>query len=506
VRILFIYPECENLGVEYLSAVLKKAGHDTALAFDPRLFQTYYLDLNFLSRCFDFKHSILKKIRAFKPELICFSVFSDYYNWACDIASTIKKSFGIPIVFGGIHPTSVPENVISEFFVDYVCVGEGEGPLLELCEKISRKESTLEIANIWAKFGGKVFPNPVRPLFEKLDDLPFPDKKLFYSEFKGFSDIYTVISGRGCPYGCLYCHNNHLRHLYENKGSYLRRRSVENVIEELKAAKEKHGIKRVAFFDDTFIYDADWLERFAQAYRRDIHLPYFCHIHPNFVTKKTVACLSDSGCSSVTMGIQTTNERIRQEILNRKETNDSIVRAIQLLKETNIFVYTNMILGLPFQTEADIVEDIRFLNRHRVDMPASNWLRYYPKTEILAFAQKSGILCENDVKTIESSRKYMPYSKKGNTFNADFAKMRNLLSISHLVPTPVMEWILSRRLYRFFPSLSWRFSVSALAAMYKHRLKRKIAPYTYLTPRDVLFFYLVYIWRKSQLTLQRLMG
>lgn len=500
MRILFVCPGFENLGIECLSAVLKQEGHNVELAFDPRLFKTYWLESDFLAKCFDFSKIILNKVKCFKPELICFSVFSDHYNWARDIAKKIKYISYAPVIFGGIHPSSVPERVIEEPYIDYVCVGEGEGAIVDLCKNLESGEDPSNIPNIWLKKEGKVVFNEIRPLISDLDILPFPDKDLFKLEYKDFvKNYYITASGRGCPYSCTFCYNSYMNKLYSLKGQYLRRRSVGNVIAELKIAKEKYGIKQITFADDTFNYDYKWLESFSNVYKDQIRLPYFCFVHPNFINENTVSLLKNSGCVCVSMGLETANVHIKKKILHRKESNEVIQMAIRLLRDKGIFIYTNMLFGLPLQDESVLADDIRFSSRYKADMPASNLLRYYPKTEIIYISNKLGLLNEGDIEKIETGKDFQPYFNKTNKSIPNIIKMKNLLSISHLLPPKITEQILTKKLYKFLPIFDLRFFILSFSGLYKKFFKQKTYPFPSITVSGILKIYFVYIvrWGKN---------
>ena len=246
MKIAFVCFGEEQLGVEYLSAVLKSNGHNTKLFFDPLLFNDFILKIRSFARILSCKPTILKELEKFKPDLICFSVISDHYINACDLAKSIKKTTKAPIVFGGIHPTSVPEEVIKNNFVDYVVVGEGEYALLELVSVLEKGKDTTKIQNIWSKKNKKIIKNPLRPLIGNLDELPFPDKELFCERVPFIASKYTTVTSRGCPFKCTFCNNSYMQRLYHGS-KYFRRRSVDNVIEELKLAKSKYNPKQVIF-------------------------------------------------------------------------------------------------------------------------------------------------------------------------------------------------------------------------------------------------------------------
>ena len=215
MKVLFIYSVFENIGIEYLSAVLKTAGHQTEIVFDPRLFRAHRKDYSnkLLAKIFNYRKYLLQQIVQHKPGLIAFSVVSADYLWACEFARDIKKLLPVPIAFGGIHPTSVPERVIKNDFVDFVVQGEGEHALLDLVNCLEAGEIDYSIKNIWFKRNGEVISNPCRPFIQDLDSLPFADKDLFYHKVGyPFTIGHYCMARRGCHNNCTYCCNNFLRY------------------------------------------------------------------------------------------------------------------------------------------------------------------------------------------------------------------------------------------------------------------------------------------------------
>src|SRR4030042_6877255 len=194
MKVTFVYPTSENLGIEYLSSVLRQEGHQSELIFDPCLFNDTIHYNPFLKHLFAFKKHMLNRIIKSQADLVCFSVVSDFYPWACEIAKEVKKRTKVPIVFGGIHPTSVPEQVISNDFVDYVVIGEGEGAIVELVRSLEQKDDDYRIKNVWLKRDGQIIRNEPRDLIQDLDSLPFPDKALYAKEYTDFKGQYTIIT------------------------------------------------------------------------------------------------------------------------------------------------------------------------------------------------------------------------------------------------------------------------------------------------------------------------
>ena len=468
----------ESIGLEYISACLKDKGYDAVLIKAGVAIQSYYLLgklINQVPHSEQYKQNLVNTIVSSAPDLIGFSVVSDTYGWACEIAKEIKKRIDVPVVFGGIHPTSVPEQVIKEDFVDYLCLGEGEEAMVELVCALEQGKDSSSIKNIWAKKDGKVVENPLRPLISDLDSLPFPDKELFYSKYSRFSNVYSLITGRGCPYNCSFCCNNLLRSIYHDKGNYLRRRSVDNVIKELADAKDEHNIKNILFADDVFTLNIKWLEEFCEKYKKQVALPFTCEIHPLHINHRIVELLESAGCVTAGFGLQTIGEGLRKNILNRYETNEQIASTIDFFKNSKVYLYVDVLLDIPGQDEEELVNTARFLNRHPPDMVLPFQLRYYPRTDIVNVALEKEILTPEDVRRIDESRKYLPFDIGGLRHKKNIDKILTFVLISKSLPRFMADFILDKKLYRWsLPLTNILFHAYCLLVdIYKKIFRRK---------------------------------
>jgi len=484
MKIVFVYPVFESLGIEYLSAYLKKYGHQTMLILDPLLFESYYpLPLKPLDQFFNYRKIILSEIIDAKPDLVCISCVSDYFNWSIKIAEDIKAALDVPIVFGGPHPTAVPDNVLQHPFVDFVIAGEGEEALSELVNNLENRRGVLHIKNLCYKFDGKVIKNPLRSLISDLDSLPFPDKGLYYKERHKFidfmgSDSYLIMGSRGCPYSCSYCHNSFLRKIYKDS-NYLRFRSPDNIIEELLVAKQKYKFRRVAFCDDALIcYDnKEWLKELLKRYKKEISLPFYCCVHPSMIDAETVCFLEEAGCRTLQMGIQTLNEGLRKNILLRFGANNDIIRAIRLIAQSKIFLSVGLMLGLPTESRQDLLITSEFFNKYKVDSISAVWLRHYPKTEVTRYLDKE------TVDKINQGIIYAPVTTNGTTFDKDKAPLVNLILLANFIPNFILRFILRKKLYRFFPRINLHYPNLILSAI----VAKMLSPGKYIYPRFQTF-------------------
>lgn len=403
MRIAFPHLGREHLGIEYLSAVLKQAGHETMLALDPGLFgpEDNVFCSPSLEKLADQRERIIHDVLAFDPDLVAFSVYTSTYRWACELARVIKAKSGAPTVFGGIHATLVPEVVIQNEFVDFVVVGEGEYPLLELVESLGRGQLDPDIRNLWLKQNGHVKQNELRPPIDPLDSLPYPDKELFEKDIN-YRDDYLILTNRGCVYNCSYCCESFLGQLYGRK-RYFRRRAVDSVIQELKHMKKRYRFREVMFNDPILFTDRDWLRELMTKFRAEIGVPFRCFGQVMFLDEEVGEMLKQGGCYAVEFGIQTLNESIKRQILNRKESNEHCEQAFQVCEKLRLRYDVDHIFGLPDESEEDHRFAAEFYSRWSyLNRIKCHNLTYFPKLEIISAARDRGMVDEEELRNVEN--------------------------------------------------------------------------------------------------------
>ncbi|MBF0145336.1 MAG: B12-binding domain-containing radical SAM protein [Magnetococcales bacterium] len=413
MNVLFLYNGTEQLGLEHLSSHLQAHGHQVKLLFDLAVFSgDVFLNIASLGKRFDITDQLVEKAVASQPDLIGFSSYTGNFQWCLGLAKAIKNRLNVPIVFGGIHPTALPEKTLEHPEIDFVVVGEGEEALLDLVTHLERgdpSENLLHIANLGFRHEGRFRVNPPRPYIRDLDALPFPDKALFLDESKAMAEgPYMVMTGRGCPYHCDFCSNSMLQSLYAVEKKHIRRRSPEHVIEELVMAKRRWNFSMVHFMDDVFTTSRSWLEQFIPLYAREINLPFFCYVHPLSVDETKVALLKQGNCRLAGIGIQSGSASLRQQVYNRKESNERIIAAVDILHRYGISVQADHIFGAPGEKPEHLEESLGLYRRIRPQIMQTFWLTYYPKTPIIETALSHASLDARAVTRLEEG--YVGYT------------------------------------------------------------------------------------------------
>lgn len=455
MKIAFVNDYAQQLGMQYITSLLETEGHQIKLFMDPQLFDDDIISVKKLNRIFDYKKKLITDLKSFQPDLVGISVVTDFYQWACSIARMVKQEMDVPIIFGGIHPTSVPERVIKNDFVDMVCVGEGEYPMLELANSMERGQIDYSIKNIWFKRNGSIIRNEVRPLIEDLDSLPMPNTDIYFSTFPHFrkTGMYLISTSRGCPHSCSYCCHSYLHELYRGKGKYVRQRSIQNVISEIIKSKEKYGIKFITFMDNCFGYDVNWLKEFSLEYSKKVRVKFGCVMHPNHVSDESIKYLKLAGCYAINIGIQSWSERVRMQILERNVNDIAMKRAIELIKKEKIRLMTDSIFDLPDQKEEDIIASAFQYADIKPKRIYYYMLRYYPNTVITKKAKQTGWLTAQRYEEIMDGINVTSFAIGGDKVNKNSIKFQILFYVIDLIPKRISYYIIKKRIYRFFPAI-----------------------------------------------------
>ena len=404
-----------HLGVRALHSLLKSKGvHVDLIFFKNMLF-------NDAKRpTLEETNQLTELIKEKNPDLVGISVScSTFYNIAKDITDSVKQKISSPVIWGGAHPTIDPDQCINHS--DMVFIGEGEFGLLDLITKMSQNLDFSDIPGLWIKKnGGHVIKNAPTPLSNFLNLIPpndYEDDKKYYIEkgnlkngdpYSKNNELYTILTGRGCPFDCTYCINHLFKDIYRSRGFPVRRRSVSHVINELGQAKKMFpNLKRVTIFDDVFVLDKKWAKEFCDEYKEKINLPFSCLFHPSTIKEDIVSILKQGGLDYIDIGIESGSERIRREIFGRKDSNGVIKNAMDIMRRYNVRPYLDFILDNPFETVEDKRQTLDLLlSFPRPFMFYFYSLIYFPKTKMTQLALEKKIITEGDVE-----------DKKGKVFD-----------------------------------------------------------------------------------------
>ncbi|MEW6112517.1 MAG: radical SAM protein [Thermodesulfobacteriota bacterium] len=321
---------------------------------------------------------MLSLIGQIKPDAICLSTRSFAYEPCSKIFPLIKQEYAdIPIVAGGWGPTLEPERFLE--FSDYVCFGEGEAAIRDLCSALLSDTPLTKATNLIYHDTHEIARNPVAPPISsrEMNLLPFPDfavenkyvihkGKLRYGKEFYNEKVYDCFAARGCPLNCTYCLSGKYNHLYkEHSGQFCakyRLRSIDVVLQEVSLAKER-GAKFIRFKDEVFPISPAWVREFLLKYKTQIGLPFFAFIRPEFHSPDTIKELKNVGLCVTMVGIQSGSQEIRENLYRRQLSASRIVEFAQTLREVGVDFSYHLIYRNPFETERHLQEGLDFSSR-----------------------------------------------------------------------------------------------------------------------------------------------
>jgi anaerobic magnesium-protoporphyrin IX monomethyl ester cyclase len=417
IRVLLVYANSpmDNLipiGISVLSACLKQTGHKIKL-FDTTFYRTrpvtgddvrsatlQVLPVDLSKFGIKFKRTNLiddfkNTVNDYDPQLIGIS----YVESTLDIALSLLEAVAdkrIPKILGGISAHFHGHDLINHPHVDIVCVGEGEGAIVELANAIRDKKDYSHIKNLLVKTESGIIKNELRPLVD-LNRLPFQDWSIydrtrFYKPMGGRARITGAFEvARGCPRSCTFCCNYGINRIY--KGSYFRTKSIDRLIAELTYAQAAYGIEYVYFYAENFLLSLgkNQFDRFIAAYAK-IRIPFWIETEPESLTPYRLTQLKKIGCQAVSVGVEHGNEKFRREMLNRRISNEKLIGAFQTAKAVGVNISANNIIGFPTETRELIFETIGLNRKLNPDNIIVNLFNPYQGTPLRDLAVQAGYL------------------------------------------------------------------------------------------------------------------
>ena len=384
MRILFVNSHVfysEPLGTMQLSSICRDAGHETRLAVITR-------------------DSMKDVLEDFEPDLVGYSTMTPNEHYFVNADAAVRSyaessNKRVCRIMGGPHPTYFPE-IMDKMGLDAVVAGDGDHAIARIVERLEQGADLTGIPNV---------ATPEQREYEKevitdLDSLPFLDREVFYRAAPDLQKvgIRSFLTQRGCPYKCTYCFNHAFNTMFKGEGRKLiRRRSVDNVIEEVKHVARYFGPERfVRFADDVFVIRRDeWLEEFAERFPREVGLPFYCLIRATALTEDVAELLAQAGCRSASMSIEAGSPELRNVVLKRNMSDEVMYESFAIARKHGITTHANTILGLPGTTLKDDFESYRFAKSLRPTAPTFSIFCPYPRTELTRYAVEQGVLPED---------------------------------------------------------------------------------------------------------------
>lgn len=402
------------------------------------------------------------------------------------LAKQIKKiNPQAVIVFGGSHPSALPESTLDDKNIDVVVRGEGEVTVFKLVEAIERGGSLETIPGVSYKLSGKIVHNPNRELIQDIDTIPYPARDLLMQErfTKRFYRMFGqrsawVLSSRGCPFQCSYCASKCVW------GRKWRARSPQNIIGEIEELIDKYGINRVDFADDTFTVSKNRILSFCELLKKNkIGISWGCNVHANTIDKEMLEAMKATGCKEIWIGVESGSPRILKEL--KKGTDIAKIReAFKVSKEVGLPRRAYLMIGSPSENLETIRETEALIDEIKPDYAGFTILTPFPGCELYAHARKMGFIPDDvDWSAIEIYNKatmpteYLSKEELNRQFkrlsrSVAYLEKKKRFSLSYLIyrgwievrATPLIEYpSLFKKFWIYLKnSLFWRSSSGSL--------------------------------------------
>jgi anaerobic magnesium-protoporphyrin IX monomethyl ester cyclase len=319
----------------------------------------------------DLLEDFRRKVESFKPDFMIFSVVEDSFKQTLRLLAAVDD-LNVPHLVGGVFPTYAPDLCISFDEVQMIGLGEGERSALETAEAVRLGKPRTKILGTWFKDdAGVVHKNAKDPLVDinrVRPDFSLFDESRFYRPMGGrVFKMIPVESFRGCPYSCTYCNSPSQRVFSKENdlGSFLRRKSMDVLREELVEYRDLYNPNFFYFVDDVFLArPKSEIFEFCDMYE-EFKLPFWFNTRSETCEPDVMARLKEVGCYRISFGIECGNEQYRREVLRRKITNEELIDRFAFIAQSGIAFSLNIIIGMPGETRELTMDSVRLIRSIR---------------------------------------------------------------------------------------------------------------------------------------------
>lgn len=410
-KILFVENNLrvDKLGILYLSAVLKKLGHDT------RLVQAEREQL----------HTVMS---LYKPDFVMYSLMTGEHQWFIQTNRKLKTEFEFISVFGGPHPTFFPEQSENDPAVDYIVRGPGELVIGSLVEH-------------------RIFPKIIMGVIPPvLDALPPPDRSILYKyDDFGSSGIRRFIASRDCKNACAYCFNHIFHREFKSQKCYFfQRLAPEHMVDEILNVRKEWGLGMTYMNDDNLVEDAEWLKVFCREYKERVYDPFgipFCgSVRADSVSPWELQQMAEAGCTFLNIALESSQPKTQKILRRGRITNRDVERACRACRKHGIKVRLQNMIGLPVDNP---LEDALLTFEYNKKLnPEDSWaaiFQPFPKTDLWHHCVDKGFITEDDecMNFYDDTVLRIPDAEKINCLHKWWHP-----AVKHKVPREFLEFLL----------------------------------------------------------------
>ena len=431
------------LGMLYLASALRRAGHEVQ-----------WHEASSASE-------LIRGLRERRAQVVGFGASTGMHTLYLDWAGRIRDELGIPILFGGPHPTFVPD-MVHHAAVDAIFIGESEKSIVEYLDMASEGRWGTPVSGVWYKQPGdqknrELIKGPVRAPPLELDTLPWPALDLVYDRYpaRGRYGVKPFMASRGCAYRCTYCANAAYLSLYGREVPALRLRSPARVIDEIRWVKRTWGLRLAWLADASLLTEPQWAAELVSRIRAEVRVPFFCKVRPDHIDRAAAKMLGQAGCFAVGLGVESGDPAIRRRVLGRPIADETIERACHLLHEAGVRVLTFNMLGIPTESWESALATLDLNIRCRADYAEAMLLQPYPGTPIATWAKRKGHYDGNHDHIDYSYLSVSPFHYQDESLRDRLERLQQLFALAVEFPEVrrVLPRLVERRSKRLYDAL-----------------------------------------------------
>lgn len=318
-------------------------------------------DLSF--KLLDTRVATKKETNAFFREdfdLVGLTVFCPVYFEVKALFDRIRSQHPTtPIVLGGPYVSTIGEEIFEETPADFAVYGEGEITFSELIHHLKGNQKIEEIDGLMYKSPeGKVVINKPRQQMKNLDAVPLPAYDIFPMDRY---PLHRIVSSRGCPYQCAFCNSSSI---WE---ANWRKRSAQNIVEEIEYLIKNFGKKIFIFGDNSFNIDMKRVEEFCDLLiQKNIKILWSASIRADIITQPLAHKMKEAGCYNVAVGIESANNEVLKK-MDKRSTIEEIEKGIGIFKKAGIEVLGQFVIGSPHDTLQTVNESMDWAKKSACD-------------------------------------------------------------------------------------------------------------------------------------------
>ncbi len=391
-NVYLVYPDIDSFhglpyhsGIASIAAVLKSEGYKVKVKCVTS--ESQYSE-------------VVEEVLEFQPAVVGFTTVETQFGYVQEMAALIKASHPCITVVGGTHITLWPQALLEKDSIGLDCGmrGEAEFPFVDLIRRVQKGEDYHGIDNVCYKDPKieNLAQNPLRPLDPDLGNMPNPATEVF--DFQGIIDNNKMAIfhfNRGCPYPCTYCSAQQLAREYGSIKDGMRRRSVDNVMEQIKSTLNRYNVPSdtlLLFSDDLFTLHQGWLYELLPRYEAEIGRPFWSTARSNTASHEQFDRLKSAGCETIMMAIESGNDYIRNTVMKRNVSRKVMFNSFELANKFGLRTCSPCVIGVPGETPEHIEDSLNTVAQLNVTDKACNTFFPYQGTPLRKICDDNGYI------------------------------------------------------------------------------------------------------------------